>query len=276
VTAAELSGKALATEIRRSVKERAEALAATLAIVVPTTDESTAWYVRSIAKAGEKVGVRTVIRQLDGEPGAEEIRAALRELAADDTVHGIILQTPLPQGVVAAEVAEEIPVAKDVDGASPRSAGHLATGLPAFAPATAAAVIRLLRHHQIPLAGRRVTVVGRSAVVGKPLAQLLLAENATVTIAHSRTADLPAVTRAADVVVAAAGRIGLITAEHIAPGAVVVDVGTNTAADGSLVGDVDAAAVAPVAGMLSPVPGGVGPVTTALLLDHTVTAAAGR
>lgn len=147
-------------------------------------------------------------------------------------------------------------------------------GLPAYAPATAGAVVALLDHHKVELTGRHVAVVGRSTVVGKPAAHLLLDRNATVTVCHSRTADLAAVTSAADVVVAAVGRAGLITAAHVRPGAVVIDVGTNPTEDGGLVGDVDAASVSAQAGALTPVPGGVGPVTTALLLQHTVRAAA--
>ena len=162
--------------------------------------------------------------------------------------------------------------AKDVDGANPVSLGRLMTGLPAFAPATAEAVLALLDLHEVALSGRRAVVVGRSAVVGKPVAQLLLARDATVTVCHSRTVDLAAVTATAEVLVVAAGRAGLVGPDFVAPGAVVVDVGTNATADGGLAGDVDPA-VAEVAGALSPVPGGVGPVTTALLLRHVVSAA---
>jgi methylenetetrahydrofolate dehydrogenase (NADP+)/methenyltetrahydrofolate cyclohydrolase len=187
-------------------------------------------------------------------------------------VHGIILQTPLPGGARLQDLAAAIDPAKDVDGANPASLGRLAVGLPAFAPATAEAVVALADHHGVGLAGRMVTVVGRSLVVGKPLAHLLLDRDATVTIAHSRTRDLAAVTRQADVVVAAVGRAGLIRGEHLRPGAVVIDVGTNPTEDGGLTGDV-ADSVEGVAAARTPVPGGVGPVTTALLLRHTVTAA---
>jgi methylenetetrahydrofolate dehydrogenase (NADP+) / methenyltetrahydrofolate cyclohydrolase len=160
-----------------------------------------------------------------------------------------------------------------VDGASPASLGRLAAGLPAFAPATAEAVLAILDHYQVTLAGQHAAVIGRSVVVGKPVALLLLSRNATVTICHSRTPDLAAVTSAADIVVAAAGQAGLVTADYVRPGATVVDVGTNVAADGSLTGDADASSVSLKAGALTPVPGGVGPVTTALLLHHTVQAA---
>ncbi|MYS87347.1 bifunctional 5,10-methylenetetrahydrofolate dehydrogenase/5,10-methenyltetrahydrofolate cyclohydrolase [Embleya scabrispora] len=279
MTATVLSGKDLAAAIRAETTTRAALLAeagspVTLAVVVATADESSAWYVRSIAGAAAKVGITCDVVDLGADANAEAIRGTLEALGADDGVHGIILQTPLPDGAALEDLAGAIAFGKDVDGANPLSLGRLAAGLPAFAPATAEAVVAILDHHGIELAGRHVAVVGRSTVVGKPAAHLLLDRNATVTICHSRTKDLAGLTSTADVVVAAVGRPGLITAEHVAPGAVVVDVGTNPTADGGLVGDVDAASVAPVAGALTPVPGGVGPVTTALLLSHTVRAAA--
>jgi len=184
------------------------------------------------------------------------------------------VQTPLPDGAKLEDLASAIVVEKDIDGANPLSLGRLAAGLPAFAPATAEAVVAILNHHEVELTGRHVAVIGRSTVVGKPVAHLLLDKNATVTVCHSRTKDLAAITCAADVVVAAVGRAGLVTAEHVRPGAVVVDVGTNPTDDGGLVGDVDTTSVTEKAAALTPVPGGVGPVTTALLLQHTVQAAA--
>ncbi|MEV4321427.1 bifunctional 5,10-methylenetetrahydrofolate dehydrogenase/5,10-methenyltetrahydrofolate cyclohydrolase [Microbispora rosea] len=273
-----LSGKELAASIRAEAAERAAALAADgrppkLAVVVATADESSAWYVRSIARAAEKAGIACDIVDLGAEAAPGLIRDRLTALSADDAVHGIILQTPLPQGAKLEDLAGAIAFEKDVDGANPLSLGRLAAGLPAFAPATAEAVVAILDHHEVDLTGLHVAVVGRSTVVGKPAAHLLLDRNATVTVCHSRTRELPAVTSAADVVVAAVGRAGLITAEHVRAGAVVVDVGTNPTEDGGLVGDVDAVAVADKAGALTPVPGGVGPVTTALLLRHTVNAA---
>ncbi|WP_169948598.1 bifunctional 5,10-methylenetetrahydrofolate dehydrogenase/5,10-methenyltetrahydrofolate cyclohydrolase [Microbispora sp. H11081] len=273
-----LSGKELAATVRAEAAERAAALAAAgrppkLAVVVANADESSAWYVRSIARAAEKAGIACDIVGLGAEADPGRIRDRLAELSADDTVHGVILQTPLPRGAKLEDLAGAITVGKDVDGANPLSLGRLAAGLPAFAPATAEAIVAILDHHGVDLAGLHVAVVGRSTVVGKPVAHLLLDRNATVTVCHSRTRDLAAVTAVADVVVAAAGRPGLITAEHVRTGAVVVDVGTNPTEDGGLVGDVDAIAVAEKAGALTPVPGGVGPVTTALLLRHTVRSA---
>ena len=277
MTAQRLDGKDLAASLRAQAGDAVTAAAARgiavrLAIVIATQDESAGWYVRSLTGAAARVGIECEIADLGADAAPGRIASELARLSADARVHGIILQTPVPAGATAAELAEAIAPAKDVDGANPVSLGRLTAGLPAFAPATAGAVVRLLDFHGIGLSGRRAVVVGRSAVVGKPLAQLLLARDATVTIAHSRTPDLAAVTSEADVLVVAAGRPGLITAAHVRPGATVVDVGTN-ASDGGLVGDV-AAEVAGNAGALSPVPGGVGPVTTAGLLLATATAPA--
>lgn len=275
-----LGGTALARELRANLTTTTAALTASgvpprLAIVVATDDESSAWYVSSLAKAAAKTGIECDVVDLGAGAATGDIRAALATLGADPAVHGIILQTPLPPGARFEDLAAAIPPAKDVDGANPQSLGRLAAGLPAFAPATAAAVLALLDHHEVPLAGRHAVVVGRSNVVGKPAAQLLLGRDATVTVCHRHATDLAAHTRAADVLVVAAGRPGLITGEHVLPGAVVVDVGTNPGPDGGLVGDVDQNSVHGKASALTPVPGGVGPVTTALLLSHTVASAAG-
>jgi methylenetetrahydrofolate dehydrogenase (NADP+) / methenyltetrahydrofolate cyclohydrolase len=274
-----LAGRELAADIRAGTAARAAELAAAgrpprLTVVTATDDEASAWYVRSIATAAGKAGIGCEVEDLGAAASASGIEAQLAALSGDPTVDAIILTTPLPGGARLAELAEAIDPAKDVDGANPVSLGRLMTGLPAFAPATAEAVLRLLDHHEVALEGRRAVVVGRSAVVGKPVAQLLLDRNATVTICHSRTRDLAAVTREAEVLVVAAGRAGLIGPGYVAPGAVVVDVGTNTTPEGGLAGDVEPA-VADLAGALSPVPGGVGPVTTALLLRHVTMAASG-
>jgi methylenetetrahydrofolate dehydrogenase (NADP+) / methenyltetrahydrofolate cyclohydrolase len=279
-----LSGRELAAEIRAGTAAQAAELTGAgrpprLAIVTARADEASAWYVRSLATAAAKAGIGCEITDLSPaieaapESATAIIWTALAELSAAAAVHGIILQTPLPAGARLAELAEAIDPGQDVDGANPTSLGRIMTGLPAFAPATAQAVVRLLEHHRIALAGRHAVVVGRSAVVGKPLAHLLLDRDATVTISHSRTRELAAITVQADVLVVAAGRAGLIGPEHVAPGATVIDVGTNATPDGGLAGDVDPK-VGQVAGALSPVPGGVGPVTTALLLRHVTEAAA--
>jgi methylenetetrahydrofolate dehydrogenase (NADP+)/methenyltetrahydrofolate cyclohydrolase len=274
-TARELSGRQLAAQIRADAAASAGRLAAQgqpprLAVVTATDDEASAAYVRSIATAAGKAGIACDVLRTGTAAG---VTATLAQLADDPEVHGIMLQTPLPGGASLADLAGVIPPGKDIDGANPLSLGRLAAGLPAFAPATAQAVLALLRHCEIPLAGRHAVIVGRSVVVGKPVAHLLLDANATVTICHSRTRDLPAITRQADVLVAAVGRAGLIGTGHVSPGTVVIDVGTNATAGGGLAGDV-APDVAAVAAALTPVPGGVGPVTTALLLHHVTEAAA--
>jgi methylenetetrahydrofolate dehydrogenase (NADP+)/methenyltetrahydrofolate cyclohydrolase len=275
----QLPGRELAAGIRAETATAAGELTESgcqprLAVVSATSDEATAWYVRSIANAAARAGIACDVQRTNTSEG---IRATLAQLADDPEIHGVILATPLPgapalsPGARLANLATSIPLAKDVDGASPESLGRLLAGLPAFAPATAEAVLALLDHHEVELSGRRVVVVGRSVVVGKPVAHLLLERDATVTIAHSRSAGLPALTRQAEILVVAAGRAGLIGTEHVSPAAVVIDVGTNPTSDGGLAGDVDPA-VASFAS-LTPVPGGVGPVTTALLLRHVVRAA---
>jgi methylenetetrahydrofolate dehydrogenase (NADP+) / methenyltetrahydrofolate cyclohydrolase len=278
----QLSGRQLAAEIRAAAAARAAELTAAgrpprLAVITATADEAGAWYVRTLARTAAKAGIACDVTDLAPMAAGQEetvagIRAALTALSGDPAVHGILLQTPLPGGARLADLAGSIDPAKDVDGANPTSLGRLMTGQPAFGPATAEAVLALLDHHRVALSGRRAVVVGRSAVVGKPVAQLLLARDATVTVCHSRTVDLASVTGMAEILVVAAGRAGLIGPSYVASGATVVDVGTNATADGGLAGDVDPA-VADVAGALSPVPGGVGPVTTALLLRHVVEAA---
>ncbi|MGO4253841.1 bifunctional 5,10-methylenetetrahydrofolate dehydrogenase/5,10-methenyltetrahydrofolate cyclohydrolase [Paenarthrobacter sp. TAF1] len=273
-----LSGKQLATLIQQRAGEEVRALENSgrhpvLAVVVATDDESTLWYVRSIERAAERLGIGCRIVDLGPEATEQVLASVLGDLSTEPSVNGIILQTPLPVGVKADSLVGLIAPEKDIDGANPLSLGRLAVGQPAFAPATAQAVVELLDHFDVPVAGRNVAVVGRSAVVGKPLALLLLERDATVTICHSRSGPLERYTRPANVVVVAAGRTGLLKGSHISPETVVVDVGTNVLPDGSLVGDVDEASVTGIAAGLTPVPGGVGSVTTALLLLHTVEAA---
>jgi len=236
-----IDGRAIAAELAGEVSARVADLAAagrvpTLAVVVPTDDEATAWYVRSIERTAAKVGIACRVDVLDA-PDAAAVIKRLDELSQDPAMHAIVCQTPLPAGLSLADVGTHIAPEKDVDGANPASLGRLAVGLPAYAPATAAAVLEILRHEDVPLAGADTVVVGRSAVVGKPAALLLLAENATVTICHSRTANLAAVCARADILVAAVGRPGLIEPTYVRAGAVVIDVGTNPTADGRLVGD---------------------------------------
>jgi methylenetetrahydrofolate dehydrogenase (NADP+)/methenyltetrahydrofolate cyclohydrolase len=254
--------------------------------VAPTRDEEAAEYLRSLGRAAAKVGITCQAHRLVGPAGLVEpadmmepdartdIAEKFTELSGDPSVHGIMCLPPLPAGVDAAAVAASIAVAKDVDGANPASLGLVAAGVPgAFASATAAAVMEILHHEQVPLSGQRVAVVGRSVVVGKPVALLLIAEHATVTVCNSRTRDLAAVCREADIIVAAAGQAGLIGADHVSPGTVVIDVGLSPATPGGFTGDVDLAAVSPLAAAITPAPGGVEPVTAVMLLQHTVIAA---
>ncbi|OUM41905.1 bifunctional 5,10-methylene-tetrahydrofolate dehydrogenase/5,10-methylene-tetrahydrofolate cyclohydrolase [Arthrobacter agilis] len=273
-----LSGKQLAQTIREKAHQEARELEAdglrpTLAVVVATDDGSTHWYVRSIERAAGSAGIGCRIVDLGPDATEQVLASVLQDLSGDPSVHGIILQTPLPPGVGTDELVGHIAPEKDVDGANPLSLGRLAVGRPSFAPATARAVIEILDHFDIPLAGRNVVVIGRSAVVGKPLSLLLLERDAAVTVCHSRSGPLEKYTRTADVVVVAAGRTGLLKGSHVLSGAVVIDVGTNVLPDGSLVGDVDEDSVRGIAAALTPVPGGVGSVTTSLLLLHTTEAA---
>ena len=273
-----LSGRNLAKLIQLKAHDEARDLEAdglrpALAVVVATNDGSTHWYVRSIERAAESAGITCRIVDLGHDATGQALASVLKDLSAEPSVNGIILQTPLPPGVDADALVGHIAPEKDIDGANPLSLGRLAVGQPSFAPATARAVTEILDHFDIPVAGRNVVVIGRSAVVGKPLSLLLLERDATVTVCHSRSGALEKYTKTADVVVVAAGRTGLLNGGHISSGAVVIDVGTNVLSDGSLVGDVDEASVRGIAGALTPVPGGVGSVTTSLLLLHTTEAA---
>ena len=277
MTAAELTGKPLSEAIRASVAERAQKLTSAgtppmLAIVTASTDESSAWYVRSLVTAAGKVGIAAEVDELGADASEEAIAAMLRDRSAALEVSGIILQTPLPTRADLGRLVAEITPAKDVDGANPLSLGRLAAKQDAFAPATAEAVIRMIDHHGIEVDGTDAVVLGRSLVIGLPVGLMLLHRNATVTTCHSRTEDLVQHTRAAELLVVAIGRPGLVTPEYVRPGGIVIDVGTNVDAHGNLVGDVHPR-VADIAGALTPVPGGIGPVTTALLLEHTVAAA---
>ncbi|SNQ50857.1 Bifunctional protein FolD 1 [Frankia canadensis] len=270
-----LDGRSMAAEIGRYVVDEAERLTVTgktptLAVVLPTADPAARSYSHIIERTAGKVGIRCELHEPSG--GLSALVDTVDALATDPLVDGIIVQTPLPDGGSSREIGERIPVDKDVDGMNPASLGRLALGLPGFAPATAAAVVEILTRARVPMAGARVCVVGRGPVVGKPVSLLLLAEDATVTVCHSRTRDLVTIAHEADIIVSATGRPNLIGAGFVRPGATVIDVGTAVT-DAGEVGDVDAAAIAPVAGALTPVPGGVGPVTTMLLLRNTIRAA---
>ena len=272
-----IDGKAVAAEIREQVKAEAEALKAKgvvpcIAVALVGDDPASHTYVRNKVRTAEELGMRSIHRILPESTSQAELLALVAEWNADPEVHGILVQLPLPKQIEARAVIEAIAPAKDVDGFHPFNVGTLLTGGDALPPCTPAGVIELIKRAGVDLAGKEVVVVGRSNIVGKPVAMLLLAENATVTICHSRTHDLAAVCRRADVLVAAVGRARIITADHVKEGAVVIDVGTNRV-DGKLVGDVDFASVSQKAAALTPVPGGVGPMTIAMLLKNTVTAA---
>lgn len=232
-------------------------------------DLASTTYVRGKHKAAEEVGFNSAIEHLHDVTQAD-LNKRIQALANDASIDGILVQMPLPDGLDPDEALEQIPPHKDVDGLHPYNAGRLAQGNPTFIPATPLGVLELLRREHIDPTGRRAVVVGRSRLVGRPLALLLLQNHATVTIAHSHTVDLPDITRTADILVAATGKRGLISGEHVKPGAIVIDVGiTRDPETGKLTGDVDRASVEPVAQALTPVPGGVGPMTVAMLLVNT-------
>jgi methylenetetrahydrofolate dehydrogenase (NADP+)/methenyltetrahydrofolate cyclohydrolase len=267
-----MDGKALAARVRAEVAAEVRELGELgLATVLVGDDPASDVYVRLKHKAAEEAGIRPVDRRLPAETSEEEVLALVSELNADERIDGILVQTPLPAHMDEITVTDAVAAEKDVDGFNPLNTGRLYRGRPTLVPATAAGVMRLLDEYEIPLEGREAVVVGRSDRVGKPLAHLLLQRHATVTVCHSRTADLGRHTAGADVLVVAVGRAGLVTREMVKSGATVVDVGMNRGEDG-LVGDVDPA-VAERAAYFTPVPGGVGPMTIAMVLANTVLAA---
>jgi methylenetetrahydrofolate dehydrogenase (NADP+)/methenyltetrahydrofolate cyclohydrolase len=272
VAATLMDGKALAAKVRAEVAREVSALGRPvgLATVLVGEDEASALYVRRKQEACEEVGIEPIHHELAAATSEDELLGLVADLNADERVTGILVQLPLPGHMDEGRVIQAIAPIKDVDGFHPASAGHLLQGEPTFVAATPAGIMELLRAYEIPLEGARAVVVGRSNIVGKPMALLLLAENATVTVCHSRTRDLRAVVHEADVVVAAVGRAETVTREMVKEGAAVVDVGINRV-DGKVVGDV-AADVREVAAFLTPVPGGVGPMTIASLLRNTVRA----
>jgi methylenetetrahydrofolate dehydrogenase (NADP+)/methenyltetrahydrofolate cyclohydrolase len=272
-----IDGKALAAQVRAALKPAIGALAARgarpgLAAIVAGDDPASRVYLRNKVRACEETGVRSELHALPADVAEAVILERIAALNDDVRVHGILVQLPLPRGVNAERVLTAVSPAKDVDGFHPHNLGLLLRGTPRFVPCTPAGILRLLEHAAVPLAGRHAVVIGRSSIVGKPLALLLLQNDATVTICHSKTPHLAALAREADVLVAAVGVPRLVGAEMVKPGACVVDVGIHRADSGSLVGDVDAAAVAPRAGWITPVPGGVGPMTVAMLVANAVRA----
>jgi len=274
VSASIIDGKAVAARMRRRVAAEVETLPARpgLATVLVGDDPASATYVRMKREDCAEVGIESFHHAPGADVSQDELAGLIGALNADERVHGILLQLPLPGHLDQDPLISAIDASKDVDGLTPSNAGLLFQGREGLVPCTPAGVMELLADAGAELEGARAVVLGRSILVGKPLAQLLLAANATVTHCHSRTRDLPAVCRQADVLVAAAGSPHLVTADMVREGAVVIDVGTNRGEDG-LVGDVDFEAVKEIAGAITPVPGGVGPMTRAMLLSNTVLAA---
>ncbi|HEU0199196.1 MAG TPA: bifunctional methylenetetrahydrofolate dehydrogenase/methenyltetrahydrofolate cyclohydrolase FolD [Burkholderiaceae bacterium] len=278
MTAQLIDGKALAQQVRSELAPRITTLRNRgiipgLAVILVGDDPASAVYVRNKVKASEDTAIRSVFEHLPAATSEAALLERIRALNADPGVHGILVQLPLPKHIDAQRVVETIDVDKDVDGLHATNAGLTLMGKPRFRSCTPYGVMKMLASIDYPLAGAHAVVIGRSNMVGKPMAMLLLAANATVTLCHSATRDLAAITRQADVLIAAVGRRNLVTADMIKPGAVVIDVGTNRTPEGKLAGDVDFAAVKQVAGWISPVPGGVGPMTIAMLLVNTVESA---
>ncbi|NBS66624.1 MAG: bifunctional methylenetetrahydrofolate dehydrogenase/methenyltetrahydrofolate cyclohydrolase FolD [Betaproteobacteria bacterium] len=278
MTATLIDGAALARSLRAQVAERAAALTARgrppgLAVILVGNDAASAVYVRNKVKDCEESGIRSVLERLPESTPEADLLARIQALNVDPSIHGILVQLPLPAHIDTRRVIETIAPDKDVDGFHVASAGALMTGQPGFLPCTPYGVMRLLEHVGTRLAGAEAVVVGRSNIVGKPQALLLLQADATVTICHSRSRDLATHTRRADVLIAAAGRARMITGDMVKPGAIVIDVGMNRDETGKLCGDVDFDSVREVASAITPVPGGVGPMTRAMLLVNTLEAA---
>jgi methylenetetrahydrofolate dehydrogenase (NADP+)/methenyltetrahydrofolate cyclohydrolase len=272
-----IDGKTLAAELRAALKPAVAALAARgarpgLAAILAGDDPASHVYVRNKVRACEEVGVRSELHQFGADVSEARLLECIGGLNCDPAVHGVLVQLPLPAHLDAERVLAAVSPAKDVDGFHAENLGLLLRGAPRFVACTPAGVLRMLDHAGVPLAGRHAVVIGRSSIVGKPMALLLLQRDATVTICHSKTARLAELARQADVLVAAAGRPRMVGADMVKPGACVIDVGTSRTADGRLTGDVDFAAVSGIAGWLSPVPGGVGPMTVAMLVANTVRA----
>jgi methylenetetrahydrofolate dehydrogenase (NADP+)/methenyltetrahydrofolate cyclohydrolase len=278
MTARNIDGKAIAQTVRSELAvrvQRLKAMAVTpgLAVVIVGDDPASKVYVRNKALACQQLEMHSEVHALPAETSQAQIIAFLRRLNADPAIHGILVQLPLPNRMDSRSVIEAIAPEKDVDGFHYQNVGALVVGDAGFYPCTPWGVMRMLEEEGVKVEGKHAVVVGRSTIVGKPMAMLLLNASATVTICHSKTPDLAAVTRQGDILVAAVGRARMIRADMVKPGAVVIDVGINRLPDGKLAGDVDYAGVAEVASMITPVPGGVGPMTIAMLLANTVKSA---
>ena len=278
MTAQIIDGKALAAQIRTEVTQRVAAIKAQgitpgLAVILVGDNPASQVYVRNKVKACSDCGMHSVLEKYDATMSEAALLERVHALNADPAIHGILVQLPLPAHIDAQKVIETISPAKDVDGFHIASAGALMTGMPGFWPCTPYGCMKMLESIGYKLRGKHAVVIGRSNIVGKPMALMLLAQDATVTICHSRTPDLAAITRQADVIVAAVGKRNVLTADMVKPGAVVLDVGMNRNDEGQLCGDVDFDGVKEVAGWITPVPGGVGPMTITMLLVNTIEAA---
>jgi methylenetetrahydrofolate dehydrogenase (NADP+)/methenyltetrahydrofolate cyclohydrolase len=274
-----IDGKAIGAAVRAEIRDRVEEFSVrteikpNLVTVLVGDDPASRIYVRNKGKACHEAGMLSQQIDLPATLPENDLLALVAELNGDPAVHGILVQLPLPDHINESRVIEAISPDKDVDGFHPVNAGRLLSGGPCFVPCTPLGIMKMLDHESVSLKGKHAVVVGRSNIVGKPVALLLLARHATVTICHSRTKDLPAVVRSADVVVAAVGRAEMIRGDWLSPGAVVIDVGINRLPDGKLVGDVAFEEAKEIAGKISPVPGGVGPMTITMLLHNTLEAA---
>lgn len=278
MTAHIIDGKALAADVRKQVAQQAaklqqQGIKAGLAVILVGDDPASSVYVRNKVKACSEAGIHSVLEVYDADMTQDAVLQRIAQLNQDPNIHGILVQLPLPKHIDAHTVIEAIDPAKDVDGFHVASAGALMTGLSGFVPCTPHGCMKMLEHIGYDLNGKHAVIIGRSNIVGKPMAMLLLAQNATVTICHSRTNNLKALTLQADVIIAAVGKRNILTADMVKPQAVVIDVGINRDDNGKLCGDVDFEAVQQVASHITPVPGGVGPMTIAMLLSNTLYAA---
>ena len=273
-----IDGKKISAQVRAEIKEKTEALKAQgihpgLAVIIVGEDPASQVYVRNKARACEEVGFYSVVEEMPESTTQDELIAKIKELEDDEKIHGILVQLPLPKHIDERAIIEVISPEMDVDAFHPVNVGALMLGTQSFQPCTPAGVMELLDHYGIDPAGKHCVVIGRSNIVGKPQAMLLLQKNGTVTICHSKTKDLKEVTKRADILVVAVGIPNFITGDMIKEGAVVMDVGINRTKDGNLTGDVDFASAEKVASYITPVPGGVGPMTITMLLENTLTAA---
>jgi methylenetetrahydrofolate dehydrogenase (NADP+)/methenyltetrahydrofolate cyclohydrolase len=267
-----IDGKLISKQIKDEVREE-KGIRLTLAVVQVGEDPASTVYVRNKQKACEYTGIASVKIAMPAETTQKELLSKVRELNEDPSINGILVQLPLPKGLDANEVIRAISPLKDVDGFHPQSVGALSIGLPGFKSCTPAGIIELIKRSGIETEGRECVIVGRSNIVGKPMAMMMIRENATVTVAHSRTVDLPAVCRRADILITAVGRAKMFNREYVKPGAAVIDCGMNRDENGKLCGDVDYEDVFPVASAITPVPGGVGPMTVAMLMKNCLDSA---